>query len=244
MLAGHVRGVVGGAVVDDDDLGVRQQLAQPGQRPAQALGLVLGRQDDGNSHAGSVHGRVQVNPKCRPPAMRAGPRTWVLPNRGICGKVLLDIWGKSRMNAATANLVGITGITRRLVLDGVLSEADARRALDEATKAKKQAQVYLLEQRLVSDAQIAAANSTEFGMPLFDAVGARPHVLGGQDRQRGPDPEAPGPAAVPARQPPVRRGLRSRPTRARWTTSSSPPTSRSSRSWSTRTSCAGPSTRR
>ena len=73
------------------------------------------------------------------------------------------------MNAATANLVGITGITRRLVIDGVLSEADARKALDEATKAKKQASAYLLETRLVTTAQIAAANSTEFGMPLFDA---------------------------------------------------------------------------
>jgi len=74
------------------------------------------------------------------------------------------------MNVATANLVGITGITRRLVIDGVLSEADARRALEEATKAKKSAQLYLLEQRMVSVAQVAAANSTEFGIPLFDAA--------------------------------------------------------------------------
>jgi type IV pilus assembly protein PilB len=72
------------------------------------------------------------------------------------------------MNAATANLAGITGLTRRLVLDGVLSEEDARKALDEATKAKKQAHVYLLEQRLVSTAHVAAANSTEFGIPLMD----------------------------------------------------------------------------
>ncbi|HMB56350.1 MAG TPA: type IV-A pilus assembly ATPase PilB [Arenimonas sp.] len=72
------------------------------------------------------------------------------------------------MNVATANLAGITGITRRLVLDGALSEADARKALDEASKVKKQAQAYLLEQRLVNSAQIAAANSVEFGMPLFD----------------------------------------------------------------------------
>ena len=74
------------------------------------------------------------------------------------------------MNAATANLVGITGITRRLVIDGALSEADARRVLDESSKAKKQAHLYLLENRLVTTAQIAAANSTEFGMPLFDAT--------------------------------------------------------------------------
>ena len=78
------------------------------------------------------------------------------------------------MSVATANLVGITGITRRLVLDGVLSEADARTALDEATKAKKQAHLYLLENRMVSVAQVAAANSTEFGMPLFDATALDP----------------------------------------------------------------------
>ena len=73
------------------------------------------------------------------------------------------------MSVATANLVGITGITRRLVIDGVLTEVDARRVLDEANKAKKQAHLFLLENRLVTTAQIAAANSTEFGMPLFDA---------------------------------------------------------------------------
>jgi type IV pilus assembly protein PilB len=78
------------------------------------------------------------------------------------------------MSVATANLVGITGITRRLVIDGVLSEADARKALDEATKAKKQVQLYLLENRLVSVAQVAAANSFEFGMPLFDATALDP----------------------------------------------------------------------
>jgi len=72
------------------------------------------------------------------------------------------------MNVATANLAGITGITRRLVLDGALSEADARKALDEATKAKKQAQTYLLEQRLVTSAQVGSANSVELGRPLLD----------------------------------------------------------------------------
>jgi type IV pilus assembly protein PilB len=72
------------------------------------------------------------------------------------------------MNTAVANLAGITGITRRLVMDGALSEADARRALDEATKNKKQVHVYLLEQQLITRAHIASANSIEFGIPLFD----------------------------------------------------------------------------
>jgi type IV pilus assembly protein PilB len=75
------------------------------------------------------------------------------------------------MNAAvTANLAGITGIVRRLVLDGALAEPDARTAMDEALKAKKPVHQYLLEKRLSSPAQIAAANSAEFGIPLFDAT--------------------------------------------------------------------------
>ena len=73
------------------------------------------------------------------------------------------------MNAVTANLLGITGIVRRLVLDGVLAEPDARKAMDEASKEKKPVPQYLLEKRLITPAQIAIANSIEFGIPLFDA---------------------------------------------------------------------------
>ncbi|HEY9146595.1 MAG TPA: type IV-A pilus assembly ATPase PilB [Thiobacillus sp.] len=72
-------------------------------------------------------------------------------------------------SAATANLVGITGIARRLVLDGLLSEADARKALDEASTQKRPVHVYLLEKKLVNAAGIAGAQAVEFGMPLFDA---------------------------------------------------------------------------
>ncbi|MDH5833033.1 type IV-A pilus assembly ATPase PilB [Luteimonas kalidii] len=73
------------------------------------------------------------------------------------------------MNAvATPNLVGITGIARRLVMDGALDEAAAREALDKATTERKQVAAYLREHKLVSSAQMAAANSIEFGMPVFD----------------------------------------------------------------------------
>ncbi|MDC7807768.1 type IV-A pilus assembly ATPase PilB [Luteimonas sp BLCC-B24] len=73
------------------------------------------------------------------------------------------------MNAVSApNLVGITGIARRLVLDGALDEATARDALDKATAARKQIAAYLREHKLVTAAQMAAANSVEFGMPVFD----------------------------------------------------------------------------
>ncbi|WP_394003902.1 type IV-A pilus assembly ATPase PilB [Luteimonas sp. WGS1318] len=69
---------------------------------------------------------------------------------------------------ATPNLIGITGIARRLVLDGALDEAAARDALEKATAARKQIAAYLREQKLVTAAQMAAANSIEFGMPVFD----------------------------------------------------------------------------
>lgn len=75
------------------------------------------------------------------------------------------------MSAVTANLVGITGIARRLVLDGALDEQPAREAMAAATAERKPLATYLAEKRLVSMAQLAAANSHEFGIPLFD-VGA------------------------------------------------------------------------
>ena len=68
----------------------------------------------------------------------------------------------------SANLVGITGIARRLVMDGALEEATARDALDKATTERKSVSVYLREHKLVTAAQLAAANSIEFGMPVFN----------------------------------------------------------------------------
>jgi type IV pilus assembly protein PilB len=72
---------------------------------------------------------------------------------------------------AAANLIGITGIARRLVLDGHLAEADARRALDDAAKEKKSVHAFLLEKKLATPAHVAAANSVEFGVPVMDITG-------------------------------------------------------------------------
>jgi type IV pilus assembly protein PilB len=77
--------------------------------------------------------------------------------------------GAVELNVAhTSNLIGITGIARRLVLDGAMDETAARQALDAATREKKPIANYLREQKLVTPSQLAAANSIEFGMPLFD----------------------------------------------------------------------------
>ena len=58
---------------------------------------------------------------------------------------------------ATANLVGITGIARRLVLDGAMDEAVAREAMEAATQARKPLAQYIVENKLVTPPQMAAA---------------------------------------------------------------------------------------
>lgn len=73
------------------------------------------------------------------------------------------------MNAtASPNLVGITGIARRLVQDGALEEATAREAMTKAAAAKQPLPQWFAEKKLVTAAQLAAANALEFGMPLLD----------------------------------------------------------------------------
>ncbi|WP_028839222.1 type IV-A pilus assembly ATPase PilB [Thermomonas fusca] len=76
--------------------------------------------------------------------------------------------------APTANLMGITGIARRLVLDGALDEAIARKAMDGATAEKMPMASYLADRRLASPSALAAANSIEFGMPLVDSLAIDP----------------------------------------------------------------------
>jgi type IV pilus assembly protein PilB len=80
------------------------------------------------------------------------------------------------MNAAVAsasspNLVGITGIARRLVQDGAMDEATARTAMAHATGNKVPLAQWITEKKLVTAPQMAAANAIEFGIPLLD-VGA------------------------------------------------------------------------
>ena len=76
--------------------------------------------------------------------------------------------------AATPNLMGITGIARRLVLHGSLDEATARRAMEAATAERTPLATYLAQHRLATPSALAAANSIEFGMPLVDALAIDP----------------------------------------------------------------------
>jgi len=73
----------------------------------------------------------------------------------------------TQMNPAP--LTGLTGISRRLVAEGVLVESEARRALEAAFKQKIPLGTFLIEHALVDSARVAQAASAEFGIPLIDA---------------------------------------------------------------------------
>lgn len=81
------------------------------------------------------------------------------------------------MNAVAANntnLVGITGIARRLVQDGAMDEAAARQAMADAAEAKVPLAQWVNDKKLVSPPQMAAANAIEFGIPLLDVTAFDP----------------------------------------------------------------------
>jgi type IV pilus assembly protein PilB len=67
------------------------------------------------------------------------------------------------------NLAGLTGVARRLVADGVLSEVDARKASEASSKQRVSLIAYLIENGLADPFVTAMAASQEFGVPIFDA---------------------------------------------------------------------------
>ncbi len=68
----------------------------------------------------------------------------------------------------TPPLAGLTGIARRLVVEGVLAEAEARKAAEDAARQKIPIGAWMVENGLASGRQVATASSAEFGMPLLD----------------------------------------------------------------------------
>jgi type IV pilus assembly protein PilB len=77
------------------------------------------------------------------------------------------------------HLAGLVGVARRLVLDGAMSEADARAASDLCAKEKLPLAPYLVEKGLANSYAVARAASAEFGIPLFN--------LNALDRKHVPD---------------------------------------------------------
>lgn len=64
--------------------------------------------------------------------------------------------------------IALSGLARRLVKDGVLSEQIAQEALHSCAREKKPFVAYLVQSNLAKSSTIAEAASDEFGTPLFD----------------------------------------------------------------------------
>ena len=71
----------------------------------------------------------------------------------------------------SSSLAGLSGIPRRLLMDGILDEAGARRAVDESTRQKIPIGSYLVQNGLANASAVASACAQEFGIPLFDLRG-------------------------------------------------------------------------
>ena len=70
--------------------------------------------------------------------------------------------------AATASQSAISGLPRRLVQDGIITEDSVLEAIETARKEKKTLVAYLVSKELADARAIAVAASHEFGVPLLD----------------------------------------------------------------------------
>ncbi|MDW8479051.1 MAG: type IV-A pilus assembly ATPase PilB [Xanthomonadales bacterium] len=73
------------------------------------------------------------------------------------------------MSVTTPSQSDLSGLPGRLVQARLIGEAEMRRAIQAAAKAKQSLVTYLVENALVGAADIAVAASQEFGVPLVDA---------------------------------------------------------------------------
>jgi type IV pilus assembly protein PilB len=73
--------------------------------------------------------------------------------------------------ATTAETIRLGGLARRLVDQGLLSDADAASAQQEAQQKRIPLVTYLVRESRLSPVDVAVAASAEFGMPVFD-IGA------------------------------------------------------------------------
>ena len=70
--------------------------------------------------------------------------------------------------ATTNPTVNLSGLARRLVMDGLLSEDEATSAHEAALKKRSHFVTYLVENKILSSHEIAWSGAQEFGVPLFD----------------------------------------------------------------------------
>jgi type IV pilus assembly protein PilB len=67
-----------------------------------------------------------------------------------------------------ANTTKLSGLARRLVVDGLLPEDKAIEAYDKASAEKVPFVTFLVQKQILDDRMLADAASQEFGVPLFD----------------------------------------------------------------------------
>ncbi len=70
--------------------------------------------------------------------------------------------------AINPQVTNLTGLARRLVLEGLLAEEKARDAHEQTVKKRGSLVTYLVENKLASASRVAEAASREFGLPLLD----------------------------------------------------------------------------
>ncbi|TBR40149.1 MULTISPECIES: type IV-A pilus assembly ATPase PilB [Dyella] len=75
------------------------------------------------------------------------------------------------------SLAGLSGMARRLVSDGVLPEADVRKAVTDSTQNKTSLMAWLLDNNLVESAKLTQVASAEFGMPAMDVSAIQPAMM-------------------------------------------------------------------
>jgi type IV pilus assembly protein PilB len=68
----------------------------------------------------------------------------------------------------TAQATQLVGLARRLALDGLISEQQAKEAVQKSASRKQPFVSYLVEEKLCDAEKIAAAAADEFGVPLLD----------------------------------------------------------------------------
>jgi type IV pilus assembly protein PilB len=64
--------------------------------------------------------------------------------------------------------VNLSGLARRLVMDGLLDEIEASKAHEAALKKRIHFVSYLVESKILRSSEIAWSGAQEFGVPLFD----------------------------------------------------------------------------
>ncbi|MFC5438092.1 type IV-A pilus assembly ATPase PilB [Rhodanobacter umsongensis] len=75
------------------------------------------------------------------------------------------------------SLAGLSGMARRLVSEGLLPEADVRKAMADSGQHKASLGAWLLDHNLVDGGKLTQIASAEFGMPMMDVAALNPATM-------------------------------------------------------------------